>query len=116
LLASRAEASRERYAPRASSPPASIPAFGGSNVWRAPVTENKPSAAPAAPPKPAQPSSALSCSSHPLRLFSACLIRASRFNHSRCPSSTRKCFCGSYCTQVRYPPWSHNPSTYWTQS
>ncbi|USP75808.1 uncharacterized protein yc1106_03082 [Curvularia clavata] len=68
LLASRAEASRERYAPRASSPPASIPAFGGSNVWRAPVADSKPNVAPAAalataatappppaPPKPAQP-------------------------------------------------------------
>ncbi|EMD67721.1 hypothetical protein COCSADRAFT_136988 [Bipolaris sorokiniana ND90Pr] len=58
LLASRAEASRERYAPRASSPPASIPAFGGSNVWRAPITDIKPSTAPAAPPKPAQPAPA----------------------------------------------------------
>jgi serine/arginine repetitive matrix protein 2 len=54
LLASRAEASRERYAPRASSPPASIPAFGGSNVWRAPISDSKPSAAPVAPSKPAQ--------------------------------------------------------------
>ncbi|KAJ6198432.1 hypothetical protein J3E72DRAFT_190013, partial [Bipolaris maydis] len=58
LLASRAEASRERYAPRASSPPASIPAFGGSNVWRAPVTDIKPSTAPVPPPKPAQPAPA----------------------------------------------------------
>ncbi|CAO2649524.1 Nn.00g069090.m01.CDS01 [Neocucurbitaria sp. VM-36] len=55
LLASRAEASRERYAPRASSPPASIPAFGGSNVWRAPVSEAKTSAVTAPPPKLTQP-------------------------------------------------------------
>ncbi|KAF2128410.1 hypothetical protein P153DRAFT_397486 [Dothidotthia symphoricarpi CBS 119687] len=56
LLASRAEASRERYAPRASSPPASIPAFGGSNVWRNPNTtiDSKPSTAIAPPPKPVQ--------------------------------------------------------------
>ncbi|KAF2854458.1 hypothetical protein T440DRAFT_486987 [Plenodomus tracheiphilus IPT5] len=54
LLASRAEASRERYAPRASSPPASIPAFGGSNVWRAPVPETKASAPAVAQPKPIQ--------------------------------------------------------------
>jgi serine/arginine repetitive matrix protein 2 len=52
LLASRAEASRERYAPRPSSPPAAVPAFG-SNVWRAPVPDVKPSTAPTAPPKPA---------------------------------------------------------------
>lgn len=58
LLASRAEASRERYAPRASSPPASIPAFGGSNVWRAPISDNKPSVSTVAPPKPAQPTPA----------------------------------------------------------
>ena len=58
LLASRAEASRERYAPRASSPPASIPAFGGSNVWRAPISDSKSSAAPVAPSKPAQPAPA----------------------------------------------------------
>ncbi|KAH7348165.1 hypothetical protein BKA66DRAFT_576269, partial [Pyrenochaeta sp. MPI-SDFR-AT-0127] len=55
LLASRAEASRERYAPRASSPPASIPAFGGSNVWRAPIADTKSNANPAPPPKPTQP-------------------------------------------------------------
>ncbi|KAF1839028.1 hypothetical protein BDW02DRAFT_273777 [Decorospora gaudefroyi] len=54
LLASRAEASRERYAPRASSPPASIPAFGGSNVWRAPIPDVKHNAAPVAPSKPIQ--------------------------------------------------------------
>ncbi|KAI8940886.1 hypothetical protein NX059_002146 [Plenodomus lindquistii] len=54
LLASRAEASRERYAPRASSPPASIPAFGGSNVWRAPIPETKASASTASQPKPLQ--------------------------------------------------------------
>ncbi|KAI4944575.1 hypothetical protein J4E91_008578 [Alternaria rosae] len=58
LLASRAEASRERYAPRASSPPASIPAFGGSNVWRAPISDNKPSAVTVAPTKSAQPTPA----------------------------------------------------------
>ncbi|EDU40531.1 Retinal domain containing protein [Pyrenophora tritici-repentis] len=65
LLASRAEASRERYAPRASSPPASIPAFGGSNVWRAPIPDSKPSAVPVAPPKSAQsqptPASSMAC-------------------------------------------------------
>ncbi|KAH9872667.1 hypothetical protein J1614_005061 [Plenodomus biglobosus] len=55
LLASRAEASRERYAPRASSPPASIPAFGGSNVWRAPVHETKASIPVVSQPKPVQP-------------------------------------------------------------
>ncbi|CBY01108.1 predicted protein [Plenodomus lingam JN3] len=54
LLASRAEASRERYAPRASSPPASIPAFGGSNVWRAPVPESKPSVPTVSQPKSVQ--------------------------------------------------------------
>ncbi|KAJ4367047.1 hypothetical protein N0V83_007577 [Neocucurbitaria cava] len=54
LIASRAEASRERYAPRASSPPASIPAFGGSNVWRAPISEAKTSTATVPPPKPTQ--------------------------------------------------------------
>jgi serine/arginine repetitive matrix protein 2 len=53
LLASRAEASRERYAPRPSSPPAAVPAFG-SNVWRAPALEVKPNTVPVvAPPKPA---------------------------------------------------------------
>ncbi|KAF1947057.1 hypothetical protein EJ02DRAFT_499565 [Clathrospora elynae] len=57
LLASRAEASRERYAPRASSPPASIPAFG-SNVWRAPIPDTKASAAPVAPAKPVQSTAA----------------------------------------------------------
>jgi hypothetical protein len=46
-------------APRASSPPASIHAFGGSNVWKAPILEAKPSAAPAAPPMPVQATSAL---------------------------------------------------------
>jgi hypothetical protein len=40
LLASRAEASRERYAPRPLSPPAAVPAFG-SNVWRAPDIEDE---------------------------------------------------------------------------
>ncbi|KAL6704571.1 hypothetical protein ACN47E_008081 [Coniothyrium glycines] len=54
LLASRAEASRERYAPRPSSPPASIPAFGGSHVWKAPVPETKPSSAAIPSSKPAQ--------------------------------------------------------------
>ncbi|KAF2823694.1 hypothetical protein CC86DRAFT_58717 [Ophiobolus disseminans] len=52
LLASRAEASRERYAPRPSSPPAAVPAFG-SNVWRAPTLEAKPNVASNPPPKPA---------------------------------------------------------------
>jgi serine/arginine repetitive matrix protein 2 len=51
LLASRAEASRERYAPRASSPPAAVPAFG-SNVWRAPALEAKSSTATVPPAKP----------------------------------------------------------------
>lgn len=55
LLASRAEASRERYAPRASSPPAAVPAFG-SNVWRNPTLDVKPSAA-AVPPSKVVPSS-----------------------------------------------------------
>ncbi|KAF2012600.1 hypothetical protein BU24DRAFT_411947 [Aaosphaeria arxii CBS 175.79] len=41
LLASRVEASRERYAPRASSPPAAVPAFGFSNVWRNPMLDSK---------------------------------------------------------------------------
>ncbi|KAH3953358.1 hypothetical protein HBI70_123140 [Parastagonospora nodorum] len=50
LLASRAEASRERYAPRPSSPPAAVPAFG-SNVWRAPVPDAKPNTAAVLPPK-----------------------------------------------------------------
>ncbi|KAF2474159.1 uncharacterized protein BDR25DRAFT_351689 [Lindgomyces ingoldianus] len=54
LLASRAEASRERYAPRASSPPAAVPAFGFSNVWRNPALDAKPIAA-AHISKPAQP-------------------------------------------------------------
>jgi serine/arginine repetitive matrix protein 2 len=45
LLAIRAEASRERYAPRASSPPAAVPAFGFSNVWRNPALDAKPTAA-----------------------------------------------------------------------
>lgn len=49
LLASRAEASRERYAPRASSPPAAVPAFG-SNVWRASALDAKSSTI-LAPPK-----------------------------------------------------------------
>jgi serine/arginine repetitive matrix protein 2 len=53
LLASRAEASRERYAPRPSSPPAAVPAFG-SNVWRAPALEVKSSTTVNVPlPKPA---------------------------------------------------------------
>ncbi|KAF2024886.1 hypothetical protein EK21DRAFT_77730 [Setomelanomma holmii] len=52
LLASRAEASRERYAPRASSPPAAVPAFG-SNVWRAPTLDTKSSSAAVPAPKPA---------------------------------------------------------------
>lgn len=55
LLASRAEASRERYAPRPSSPPAAVPAFG-SNVWRNPTLDVKPSTAAAPPPKPVQAS------------------------------------------------------------
>lgn len=55
LLAGRAEASRERYAPRASSPPAAVPAFG-SNVWRNPTLDVKPSTAAAPPPKPIQAS------------------------------------------------------------
>ena len=54
LLASRAEASRERYAPRPSSPPAAVPAFG-SNVWRAPVPEVKASTVSAPLPKPVVP-------------------------------------------------------------
>ncbi|KAJ4988671.1 myb-like DNA-binding protein [Stagonosporopsis vannaccii] len=53
LLAGRAEASRERYAPRASSPPAAVPAFG-SNVWRNPTLDVKPSTAAAPPPKSVQ--------------------------------------------------------------
>jgi len=53
LLAGRAEASRERYAPRASSPPAAVPAFGfSSNVWRNPALDAKSTIA-AQPPKPA---------------------------------------------------------------
>ncbi|KAJ4353075.1 hypothetical protein N0V95_003670 [Ascochyta clinopodiicola] len=55
LLASRAEASRERYAPRPSSPPAAVPAFG-SNVWRNPTLDVKPSPAAAPPPKIVQSS------------------------------------------------------------
>ncbi|KAJ8109197.1 hypothetical protein OPT61_g7637 [Boeremia exigua] len=66
LLASRAEASRERYAPRASSPPAAVPAFG-SNVWRNPTLDVKPST-PAIPlPKPVQasnPTPAISATPH----------------------------------------------------
>jgi serine/arginine repetitive matrix protein 2 len=54
LLASRAEASRERYAPRPSSPPAAVPAFG-SNVWRAPALDVKPGPAAVPPPKPVVP-------------------------------------------------------------
>jgi serine/arginine repetitive matrix protein 2 len=42
LIASRAEFSKERYAPRASSPPAAVPAFGFSNVWRNPALDAKP--------------------------------------------------------------------------
>ena len=53
LLAGRAEASRERYAPRASSPPAAVPAFG-SNVWRNPLLDSKPTTA-SQPPKPSPP-------------------------------------------------------------
>ncbi|KAF2658992.1 hypothetical protein K491DRAFT_224554 [Lophiostoma macrostomum CBS 122681] len=52
LLASRAEFSKERYAPRASSPPAAVPAFGFSNVWRNPALDAKPTPL-AQPPKPA---------------------------------------------------------------
>lgn len=60
LLASRAEASRERYAPRPSSPPAAVPAFG-SNVWRAPALEAKASSgASQPPPKPVAPVSTTS--------------------------------------------------------
>ncbi|KAF2630456.1 hypothetical protein BU25DRAFT_258288 [Macroventuria anomochaeta] len=55
LLAGRAEASRERYAPRASSPPAAVPAFG-SNVWRNPTLDVKPSTVAVPPPKPVQTS------------------------------------------------------------
>ncbi|KZM27389.1 chromatin binding [Ascochyta rabiei] len=55
LLASRAEASRERYAPRPSSPPAAVPAFG-SNVWRNPTLDVKPSSSAALPPKTVQSS------------------------------------------------------------
>jgi hypothetical protein len=40
LLASRAEASRERYAPRPFSPPAAVPTFG-YNVWKAHVVEDE---------------------------------------------------------------------------
>ncbi|CAI6333498.1 unnamed protein product [Periconia digitata] len=59
LLASRAEASKERYAPRASSPPAAVPAFGfSSNVWRNPALDAKPSAPPI--PKPASSSTTAS--------------------------------------------------------
>jgi serine/arginine repetitive matrix protein 2 len=54
LLASRAEASRERYAPRPSSPPAAVPAFG-SNVWRAHAPDAKPSTVVVPSPKPAVP-------------------------------------------------------------
>ncbi|KAH7122442.1 hypothetical protein B0J11DRAFT_339348 [Dendryphion nanum] len=54
LLASRAEASRERYAPRASSPPAAVPAFGFSNVWRNPLLDTKSTPA-AHAPKPIVP-------------------------------------------------------------
>ncbi|KAF2999268.1 hypothetical protein E8E13_003487 [Curvularia kusanoi] len=56
LLASRAEASRERYAPRPSSPPAAVPAFG-SNVWRNPTLDIKPNAAAATPPPKQIPAS-----------------------------------------------------------
>jgi serine/arginine repetitive matrix protein 2 len=49
LLASRAEASRERYAPRPSSPPAAVPAFG-SNVWKNPTLDVKPNTAVAPSP------------------------------------------------------------------
>ncbi|KAF1957427.1 hypothetical protein CC80DRAFT_44352 [Byssothecium circinans] len=50
MLAGRAEASKERYAPRASSPPAAVPAFGfSSHVWRNPALDVKPSAQSQAP-------------------------------------------------------------------
>ncbi|KAF1850953.1 uncharacterized protein K460DRAFT_373058 [Cucurbitaria berberidis CBS 394.84] len=72
LLASRAEASRERYAPRASSPPASIPAFGGSNVWRAPPipetakpVPTTPAPLPPPPSKPALPTPSASAAPAP---------------------------------------------------
>lgn len=71
LLASRAEASRERYAPRASSPPAAVPAFG-SNVWRNPMLDVKPSSVPqppktsAPPAPPAPPAPVASASPAPL--------------------------------------------------
>ncbi|KAF1933633.1 uncharacterized protein M421DRAFT_201703 [Didymella exigua CBS 183.55] len=64
LLASRAEASRERYAPRASSPPAAVPAFG-SNVWRNPTLDVKPSTAAAPPPKSVQASTLVSATPAP---------------------------------------------------
>jgi hypothetical protein len=45
LLAIRAEASRERYGPRATSPPAAVPPFGFSNVWRNTALDAKPTIA-----------------------------------------------------------------------
>ncbi|KAF2715338.1 hypothetical protein K504DRAFT_365471 [Pleomassaria siparia CBS 279.74] len=62
LLAIRAEASRERYAPRASSPPAAVPAFGFSNVWRNPALDAKPSVV-AHALKPVQPTASVAVAS-----------------------------------------------------
>ncbi|KAH7074804.1 hypothetical protein BKA63DRAFT_321643 [Paraphoma chrysanthemicola] len=73
LLASRAEASRERYAPRASSPPAAVPAFG-SNVWRASTLDAKPSTAIAPAPKPAVPASSLAAVPPPVPASAAPII------------------------------------------
>ncbi|KAF2272739.1 uncharacterized protein EI97DRAFT_199666 [Westerdykella ornata] len=56
LIASRAELSKERYGPRASSPPASVPNFGFvSNVWRNPALDSKPASGAPAPKAVAAP-------------------------------------------------------------
>lgn len=65
LLASRAEASRERYAPRPSSPPAAVPAFG-SNVWKNPALDVKPSTAPVLAPAPTPKPAVVAAPSTPI--------------------------------------------------
>lgn len=73
LLASRAEASRERYAPRASSPPAAVPAFG-YNVWRAPAPDAKPSTAAAPQTKSVVPAPSPATVSAPVTVSAAPVV------------------------------------------
>lgn len=69
LLAGRAEASRERYAPRASSPPAAVPAFGfSSNVWRNPALDAKPTATTQSKPAASVPSAPVATAVAPAAL------------------------------------------------